>query len=147
MHDAGCTMHDARTDHDSRRSERHGADGGIGRRCCLTLMSCIVHRALRASEKGARAYGVQSATNTFVFPSCAAWRLLAKTSILPSGENMGKPSNVGLFVLRSRLVPSTSMAQSSKSRPRGLWWLDEKMIRLPSGYQYGAKLAACSEVT
>ena len=38
-------------------------------------------------------------------------------------------------------------AQRSKSRPRGSWWFDAKMIRLPSGYQYGAKLAPLSEVT
>ena len=34
--------------------------------------------------------------NTFVSPWLFAWRLEAKTTRLPSGENIGNPSNVSL---------------------------------------------------
>ena len=44
--------------------------------------------------------------NTFVSPSALALRFEANTSFLPSGENIGKPSNVSLYVMRSRPVPS-----------------------------------------
>ena len=54
-----------------------------------------------------RFYGRQSAMKTFVSPGFASLRLDAKTRCLPSGENIGKPSKVGLYVTRSRPVPST----------------------------------------
>jgi len=41
-------------------------------------------------------YSTQSAINTFVSPSFAPLRFEAKTSFLPSGENIGKPSNDSL---------------------------------------------------
>ena len=52
-------------------------------------------------------YSTQSAMNTFVSPRVFALRFEAKTSFLPSGENIGKPSNVSLKVMRSSPVPST----------------------------------------
>src|ERR1044071_7316197 len=60
------------------------------------------------SEIGNRKYphSAQSAINTFVSPRTCEWRLDAKTSFLPSGENIGKPSNVSLNVMRSRPLPS-----------------------------------------
>ena len=44
---------------------------------------------------------------TFVSPSIFALRFDANTRCLPSGENIGKPSNVSLKVTCSRPVPST----------------------------------------
>ena len=85
--------------------------------------------------------------NTLVSPLAFWNRFDAKTSFLPSGENIGKPSNDAFHVTRSSPVPSTLTSHSSKSRPRGLCWFDEKMIFLPSGEKNGAKLAPPSEVT
>ena len=59
----------------------------------------------------------------------------------PSGENIGNPSKVGLKVTCSSPVPSRLMRNRSKFRPFGLWWLDEKMMRRPSGCHDGAKFA------
>ncbi len=53
-----------------------------------------------------RAAYFQSAMKTLVSPSTFPSRFDAKTRCLPSGENMGKPSNVSLKVIRSRPVPS-----------------------------------------
>src|SRR5205085_11065595 len=53
---------------------------------------------------------IQSAMKTFVSPFTFPLRFEAKTSFLPSGENIGKPSKVSLYVMRSRPVPSTLMA-------------------------------------
>ena len=80
-------------------------------------------------------------------PSAAASRLEAKTSFVPSGENIGKPSNVPLKVIRSSPEPSTPIRNRSKLRPSGLCRFDEKMMRSPSGCQYGAKLAPPKSVT
>jgi hypothetical protein len=73
--------------------------------------------------------------NTFV--SClpgAVARFDANTSRLPSGENSGKPSNPGAYVIRSRFAPVTSTAQRSNSRPRGSPWFDEKITRCRFGW-------------
>src|SRR5205085_9615882 len=64
-------------------------------------------------------HGTQSATKTFVSPGFPLWRLLQTASRRPAGENIGKPSNVGLKARRSRAVPAAFTAQRSKSRPRG----------------------------
>jgi len=40
----------------------------------------------------ARVYSAQSAMKTFVSPTRFPFRFEAKTSFLPSGENIGKPS-------------------------------------------------------
>lgn len=66
-------------------------------------------------------YSTQSAMKTFVSPSTRASRLDANTSWAPSGENIGKPSNVPLNVTRSRPVPSSLIRNRSKSRPAGSW--------------------------
>jgi hypothetical protein len=52
-------------------------------------------------------YSTQSAMKTLVSPWVFALRFEAKTSFLPLGENIGKPSNVSLKVIRSKPVPST----------------------------------------
>lgn len=52
-------------------------------------------RAFFRSSK-ASPQGIQSATKTFVSPGFALWRFEQKASRRPSGENIGKPSNVGL---------------------------------------------------
>src|SRR5690606_8587756 len=46
----------------------------------------------------------QSAMKTFVSPGVAELRFDAKTSFLPSGENIGKPSKSAAYVTRSRPV-------------------------------------------
>jgi len=61
--------------------------------------------------------------------------ILPKTSSLPSRENIGKPSNVGSLVIRSRPAPSSWIIQRSKLRPRGFGWLLEKMMRSSSGWK------------
>jgi hypothetical protein len=72
------------------------------------------------------------------------WRFEAKTSRVPSGENMGKPSNPSDQVMRSRPDPSTLTAHRSNSLPLpdASPWFDEKMIRSPDGNHEGAKDAA-----
>ncbi len=52
-------------------------------------------------------HSIQSAMKTLVSPRFLAFRFEAKTSFLPSGENMGKPSKVSWSVMRSRPLPST----------------------------------------
>ena len=52
-------------------------------------------------------YSTQSTRNRLVSPGSLPPRLLAKTSRLPSGENIGKPSKVGSLVIRSRPLPSS----------------------------------------
>ena len=59
------------------------------------------------TERIGRSYCTQSAMKTLVSPSAFALRLDANTSFFPSGENIGKPSNVSLKLIRSRPVPST----------------------------------------
>ena len=49
----------------------------------------------------------QSAMKMLVSPGFAALRLEANTSFVPSGLNMGKPSNSGEWVMRSSPVPSS----------------------------------------
>jgi len=56
------------------------------------------------------AHSTQSAMNTFVSPCFAALRFEQKTIFRPSGENIGKPSNVSLNVRHSWPVPSTLIA-------------------------------------
>ena len=41
-------------------------------------------------------HSTQSAMKILVSPGTLSWRFEAKTSLLPSGVNIGKPSNVGL---------------------------------------------------
>ena len=52
-------------------------------------------------------YSTQSAMKMFVSPRVLALRFEAKTSFLPSGVNIGKPSKVSSKVMRSSPVPST----------------------------------------
>ena len=86
--------------------------------------------------------------NTFVSPfDLARCRFDAKTSCVPSGENIGKPSNVSLNVTCSRPVPSRLIRKMSKLRSFGSLTFDAKISRLPSGCQDGAKFAAASFVT
>src|SRR5690606_38378298 len=89
-----------------------------------------------------RTHSTQSARKTFVSPSCAAPRLDAKTSMLPSGLNIGKPSKSGFVVTRSSPVPSTLIRYRSKSRPDGSCMFELKMIWRPFGCGNGAKFAA-----
>ena len=49
---------------------------------------------LKPDTAGGATYSTQSAMNTFVSPSPFARRFDAKTICLPSGENIGNPSNV-----------------------------------------------------
>ncbi len=59
----------------------------------------------RASRHGDQR-PTQSATNTFVSPSDFAFRFDAQISLVPSGLNMGKPSNSGWVVIFVSPVPS-----------------------------------------
>jgi hypothetical protein len=92
-------------------------------------------------------HSTQSAMKTFVSPGRLPFRFEAKTSRFPSGENMGNPSNVSFQVTRSRPVPSSFTRYRSKLRPLGSPTFDAKMIRRPSGWKNGAKLAAPRCVT
>src|SRR5690606_21715588 len=88
----------------------------------------------------------QSAMKRLVSRGVVPWRFDANTSLLPSGENIGNELKSSENVTRSSPVPSMFTMNSSKVRPPP-WWLEEKMIRLPSGWKNGAKLAPPSEVT
>ena len=92
-------------------------------------------------------HSTQSAMKMLVSPWILSWRFEANTNFLPSGENIGNPSNVGLYVIRSSPVPSVFTTYRSKSLPFGSAILEAKMIRFPSGKKYGAKLAALLRVT
>ena len=72
----------------------------------ITAQVCVA----RGQEGGLpplSCHSTQSAMKTLVSPRDFALRFDANTSFLPSGENMGKPSNVSLNVMRSRPLPST----------------------------------------
>src|SRR5262249_40207292 len=70
------------------------------------------------------AHSTQSARKRFVSPLTLPFRLLAKTSDLPSGENIGKPSKLSLKVTCVAAVPSSLIIQRSKLRPLGSATLD-----------------------
>src|SRR6267143_5239232 len=57
---------------------------------------------------------IQSATNMFVSCELASCRLEAQTSFLPSGLNIGKPSNVDAVVTCSSPDPSGLIRNRSK---------------------------------
>src|SRR6267143_1304080 len=57
---------------------------------------------------------IQSATNMLVSCGLASCRLDAQTSFLPSGLNIGKPSNVDAVVTCSRREPSGLIRNRSK---------------------------------
>ena len=84
-------------------------------------------------RRGRRDQFTQSAMNTLVSPSIFALRFDAKTRCRPSGENIGKPSNVSLNVTCSSPVPSRLIRKTSKLRCCGSLTFDAKISRLPSG--------------
>ena len=61
----------------------------------------------QTSEDRRHVHSTQSAIKIFVSPGSASLRFEAKTNFFPFGENIGKPSKVGLKVIRSRPLPST----------------------------------------
>ena len=81
-------------------------------------------------DRGRPGQGTQSATKTFVSFGLPLCRFEQNAIRRPSGENIGKPSNVGLYVIRSRSVPSTFTAQTSKSRPAGSARFETKRMPL-----------------
>ena len=81
--------------------------------------------------------------NKFVSRPSGFERFDAHTSHLPSGLNIGKPSNAAAVVMRSGSpLPSLLMMKMSNSRPHGSRTFDESMIRYPSGVKNGQKFAA-----
>ncbi len=73
----------------------------------LSFDNVSTPRAHICRSAGCMPHSAQSAMKTFVSPRVFALRLDANTSFLPSGENIGKPSKVSLYVMRSSPDPST----------------------------------------
>src|SRR5690606_20626708 len=71
-----------------------GTDGRNGIRNRLSLVPYSAADIFYLVDVVLCAAGTQSAIKTLVSPSLAALRFEAKTSFLPSGENIGKPSKV-----------------------------------------------------
>src|SRR5436190_8681909 len=62
----------------------------------ITLFREATPRLRRAGMPALHYHSTQSAMKMFVSPCLALWRFEANTSFFPSGENIGKPSNVSL---------------------------------------------------
>lgn len=91
---------------------RLARDGSPALRLALAL-------PLKDMPQGGLRSQASDAMKILVSPGIRALRLEAKTSFRPSGENMGKPSKVGLKVIRSSPVPSSLMRKRSKLRREG----------------------------
>ena len=87
------------------RRRRGSAIGGTlaSRRCLENARRDAVRQDLADSGGGRDPVGDEHVR----VPFSRLMRFEAKTSMRPSGENIGKPSNVGLWVTCSIPVPST----------------------------------------
>ena len=100
------------------QESRQGCKWGLEWRESLRVIVCAMRvRDVRDETAGGAScrmsfrqlQSIQSAIKMFVSPCCWALRLEAKTNCLPSEVNIGKPSKLSSYVIRSSPDPSALM--------------------------------------